>query len=194
MPKGRLEAFSDGVIAIIITIMVLEMEAPHSADWAALRPVLPVFMSYALSFIYVAIYWNNHHHLLHTVHHARGGMLWANTHLLFWLSVVPFTTRWMGDTHFAAVPVALYGIVLLFAAIAFTILVRVIIAHHGKHSDLALAVGNDRKGMISVALYAAGVVVAFFQPVPACLLYVVVAIIWLVPDRRIERQLSQSHS
>ncbi len=194
MGKGRLEAFSDGVIAIIITIMVLEMEAPHSADWAALRPVLPVFMSYVLSFVYIGIYWNNHHHLLHTVHHVRGGILWANTHLLFWLSVVPFTTRWMGDTHFAAVPVALYGMVLLFAAIAFTILVRVIIAHHGKHSDLAMAIGADRKGKISLALYAAGVTVAFIQPMIACLLYVVVAIIWLVPDRRIERQLSKSHS
>jgi len=194
VPKGRLEAFSDGVIAIIITIMVLEMEAPHSADWTALQPILPVFMSYVLSFIYVGIYWNNHHHLLHTVKHVRGGMLWANTHLLFWLSLVPFTTRWIGETHFAALPVALYGIVLLGAAVAFTILVRVIIAHHGKHSDLALAVGDDRKGKISLALYALAVAVAFFQPLVACILYVVVAVIWLVPDRRIEKQLSHLHS
>jgi uncharacterized membrane protein len=192
--KGRLEAFSDGVIAIIITIMVLEMEAPHSADWTALRPILPVLGSYVLSFIYVGIYWNNHHHLLHTVKHVRGGMLWANTHLLFWLSLVPFTTRWMGETHFAPLPVALYGVVLLFAAVAFTILVRVIIAHHGKHSDLALAVGDDRKGKISLTLYALAVVLAFFQPLAACLLYVVVAVIWLVPDRRIERQLNAAHS
>jgi uncharacterized membrane protein len=192
--KGRLEAFSDGVMAIIITIMVLEMEAPHSADWAALRPILPVLGSYVLSFVFVAIYWNNHHHLLHTVQHVRGGMLWANAHLLFWLSLVPFTTRWMGETHFAALPVALYGVVLLGAAVAFTILVRVIIAHHGKHSDLALAVGNDRKGKISLTLYALAVGLAFFQPLAACLLYVVVAVIWLVPDRRIERQLSHSHS
>ncbi len=194
MGKGRLEAFSDGVIAIILTIMVLEMEAPHSADWAALQSVVPVFVSYVLSFVFIGIYWNNHHHLLHTVRHVRGGMLWANTHLLFWLSLVPFTTRWMGDTHFAAVPVALYGVVLLFAAIAFTILVRVIIAHHGKHSDLAIAIGEDRKGKISLALYTAAVAIAFAQPMIACSLYVVVAIMWLVPDRRIERQLSQSRS
>ena len=193
MTKGRLEAFSDGVIAIIITIMVLEMEAPHSADWASLQPILPVFTSYVLSFVYVGIYWNNHHHLLHTVRHVSGGILWANTHLLFWLSLVPFTTRWMGDTHFAAAPVALYGVVLLFDAVAYTILVRVIIAHHGKHSDLALAVGDDRKGKISLALYALAVPLALFQPLAACLLYGVVAVIWLVPDRRIERQLSQSN-
>ena len=194
MGKGRLEAFSDGVIAIIITIMVLEMEAPHSADWAALRPLVPVFTSYVLSFIFVGIYWNNHHHLLHTVQHVRGGLLWANTHLLFWLSLVPFTTRWMGETHFAAFPVALYGIVLLGAAVAFTILVRVIIVHHGKHSDLAIAVGEDRKGKVSLALYSLGIALSFFQPWAAFFLYVVVAVIWLVPDRRIERQLSASHS
>lgn len=194
MSKGRLEAFSDGVIAIIITIMVLEMEAPHSAEWAALRPLIPVFMSYVLSFVFIGIYWNNHHHLLHTVRHVHGGMLWANTHLLFWLSLVPFTTRWMGDTHFAPLPVALYGVVLLFAAVAYTFLVRIIIAHHGERSDLALAVGDDRKGKISLALYAVAVPIALAKPLIAGAFYVIVAIIWLVPDRRIERQLRQSHS
>lgn len=189
MSKGRLEAFSDGVLAIIITIMVLEMEAPHSADWAALRPVLPVFMSYVLSFVYIAIYWHNHHHLLHTVRHVGGGILWANTHLLFWLSLVPFTTRWMGDTHFAAVPVALYGVVLFLAAVSFTILVRVIIAQHGKHSELALAIGEDRKGKISLVLYGAAVALALRFPLVAFLLYVIVEVIWLVPDPRIERYL-----
>lgn len=194
MSKGRLEAFSDGVIAIVITIMVLEMEAPHSAEWSALRPVLPVFTSYVLSFVYIAIYWNNHHHLLHTVRQVHGSILWANTHLLFWLSLVPFITRWMGETHFASVPVALYGVVLLFAAIAFTILVRVIIAHHGKHSDLALAIGDDWKGKISLVLYAIAVGIALRFPKAACAIYAVVAVIWLVPDTRIERQLSRTHS
>ncbi len=193
MTKGRLEAFSDGVMAIILTIMVLEMEAPHAADWAALSPVRHVFMSYVLSFVFVGIYWNNHHHLLHSVKHVNGRILWANLHLLFWLSLVPFVTRWMGDTAFAAEPVALYGVVLLFAAIAFTILVRTLITHHGKHSDLALALGADLKGKISLALYAAAIPLVYVHPLISCVIYVLVAIIWLVPDTRIERYLA-SHT
>jgi uncharacterized membrane protein len=188
--KGRLEAFSDGVIAIIITIMVLEMEPPHTADWTALGPVRHVFLSYVLSFVFVGIYWNNHHHLLHAVKHVNGRILWANLHLLFWLSLVPFTTRWMGDTEFAAEPVALYGIVLFCAAIAFTILVRTLISHHGKHSDLAKALGADRKGKISLSLYAAAIPLAYIHPAISCAIYVLVTIIWLVPDTRIERYLA----
>ncbi len=194
MTKGRLEAFSDGVLAIIITIMVLEMEAPHSPDWAAMRPVIPVFTSYVLSFVFVGIYWSNHHHLLHAVKHVSGGVLWANLHLLFWLSLVPFVTRWMGATRFATVPVALYGVVLLFAAIGFTILVRTLIARHGKDSELATAMGTDRKGKFSVALYVAAIPASFVTPLLACTLYVLVAIMWLVPDRRIERILTERSS
>ncbi|MEW5915619.1 MAG: TMEM175 family protein [Gemmatimonadota bacterium] len=189
MSKGRIEAFSDGVLAIIITIMVLEMEAPHSAAWSALQPVLHVFMSYVMSFVYLGIYWNNHHHLLHAVKRVNGGVLWANLHLLFWLSLVPFTTSWMGDTKFAATPVALYGIVLLSAAIAYTVLLRVLLKNP-EHKDLAAAVGSDAKGKISLLCYTAAIVLAFVHPLIACALYVIVAIIWLVPDPRIERQLA----
>src|SRR5919107_1563768 len=161
MGKGRLEAFSDGVLAIIITIMVLELKVPHGTDPAALAPLIPVFLSYVLSFIYVGIYWSNHHHLLHAVRHVNGRVLWANLHLLFWLSLIPFVTGWMGENHFAAWPVALYGVVLLFAAIAYFILTRVLVAHHGTGSALAKALGKDFKGKVSVVLYAAGIPLSF---------------------------------
>ena len=192
MHKGRLEAFSDGVIAIIITIMVLELKVPHGtgADLTALRPVVPAFLSYILSFVFLGIYWNNHHHLLQTVQHVNGRILWANLHLLFWLSLVPFTTAWMGDNHFAAGPVAIYGIVLLFAGCAYFILTRTLIARHGRDSLLAKAVGEDRKGKMSVVLYAIAIPLSFVNPLYACIIYVAVAILWLVPDRRIERVLT----
>lgn len=186
MSKGRLEAFSDGVLAIIITIMVLELRAPHEAELDALLPLRPVFLSYVLSFVYVAIYWNNHHHMLQVVRHVSGGVLWANMHLLFWLSLVPFVTSWMGATQFAAMPVAAYGVVLLMAAFAYTILVRVLIAVHGRESTLAIAVGSDHKGLISLLLYVAAIPLAFVDPRISCALYGLVAIIWLIPDRRIE--------
>ena len=189
MHKGRLEAFSDGVIAIIITIMVLEMKAPHGADFAALKPLFPVFLSYLMSFIYLGIYWNNHHHLFQAVKHIDGRILWANSHLLFWLSLIPFVTAWMGENQFAAFPVALYGGVLLSAAVAYFILVQVLLAHHGKDSLLAKAIGDDFKGKISLAIYLAAIALAFINPFLACALYILVAIIWLVPDRRIEKVL-----
>jgi uncharacterized membrane protein len=185
-----LEAFSDGVLAIIITIMVLELKVPHEVDGAALRPLLPVFLSYVLSFIYVGIYWSNHHHLFHAVRHVNGRILWANLHLLFWLSLIPFVTGWMGENHFAALPVALYGVVLLFAAIAYFILARVLISYHGGDSTLAKALGKDFKGKVSVALYAAAIPLAFVSWWLACALYVMVAVMWLIPDRRIENALT----
>ena len=188
MGKTRLEAFSDGVIAIIITIMVLELKVPHGSDLESLQPLLPVFLSYVLSFVYLGIYWNNHHHMLHTVQHVSGGILWANLHLLFWLSLVPFVTGWMGENHFAALPTALYGVVLLMAAIAYWILQNLIIAASGgRESLLAKAVGKDWKGKISPLLYATGILAAFWNQWLADALYVLVAIMWLVPDRRIER-------
>jgi uncharacterized membrane protein len=190
MGKGRLEAFSDGVIAIIITIMVLEMKVPHGADLAALRPLIPVFLSYVLSFIYLGIYWNNHHHLFQAVRHVNGHVLWANLHLLFWLSLIPFVTGWMGENHFAAVPVALYGTVLLFAASAYFILSRTLISHHGKDSTLATAIGRDAKGKVSVVIYALAILLSVVNSWFACALYVLVALIWLIPDQRIERNLS----
>jgi uncharacterized membrane protein len=190
MGKGRLEAFSDGVIAIIITIMVLELKVPHGEDWAALRPLIPIFLSYVLSFIYIGIYWNNHHHLLQATRHINGPILWANLHLLFWLSLIPFVTGWMGENHFAALPVALYGVVLLLAACAYFILSRALIAHHGKDSALAIAVGRDFKGKVSVVIYAAAIVLAFVNPWFASALYVLVAAMWLIPDRRIEKTLT----
>ena len=186
MNKGRLEAFSDGVIAIIITIMVLEMKPPIGTDLLALKPLLPIFLSYLLSFIYVGIYWNNHHHLLHAAKHINGRIMWSNLHLLFWLSLIPFTTHWMGENHFASGPVALYGLVLLFAAIAYTILTQSLINHHGRDSILASAIGNDAKGKISLLLYLLGCPLAFFSPYVAQAIYVIVAIMWLVPDSRIE--------
>jgi uncharacterized membrane protein len=191
MGKGRLEAFSDGVIAIIITIMVLEMKVPHGTDFSALEPLWPVFLSYVLSFDYVAIYWNNHHHLLHTAKRINGPILWANMHLLFWLSLFPFVTGWMGENHFAAAPVAVYGIVLFMAAVAYTILVRLLIAEHGSDSTLARAIGGDLKGYVSLALCAAGVALSFVSSSGAFALYAVVALIWFIPDRRIERNLAK---
>lgn len=189
MNKNRLEAFSDGVIAIILTIMVLELKVPHSTEWSALTPLLPVFLSYVLSFLYLGIYWNNHHHMLHATKRVTGGVLWANLHLLFWLSLVPFTTGWMGENHFGRLPTALYGTVLLMAAIAYWILQRRIIAAQGRESILASAVGKDLKGNISPVIYMAAIACSFFHPWIAQGFYVFVALIWLVPDRRIERVL-----
>ena len=187
MEKNRLEAFSDGVIAIIITIMVLEMKVPHGSDFAALKPLLPVFLSYVLSFVYVGIYWNNHHHMLQTAKHVTGGILWANLHLLFWLSLFPFVTGWMGENHFAVMPSALYGLVLLMAAIAYFILQKSIVASQGENSLLAKMVGRDTKGKLSSLLYVAGVVAAFYSPILSGLIYAAVALMWLIPDSRIER-------
>ncbi len=186
-PKGRLEAFSDGVIAIIITIMVLEMKVPHGSDLAALKPLLPVLLSYALSFIYIGIYWNNHHHLLHAARHINGGIMWANLHLLFWLSLVPFTTGWLGENPSAAWPAALYGLVLLMAAVAYLILQNRIIVSLGKDSLLAKSLGWDWKGKLSLALYLAAVVLAWAHPGLSDALYLGVACLWLIPDRRIEK-------
>ncbi len=191
MGKGRLEAFSDGVIAIIITIMVLEIKVPHGSDFKALRPLLPIFLSYVLSFIYLGIYWNNHHHLLQATRQINGRILWANLHLLFWLSLIPFVTGWMGENHFAALPVALYGTVLLLAAIAYFILSRTLISSHGKDSPLAIALGKDFKGKISIVIYAVAIPLAFVNSWFACAFYVLVAIMWLIPDRRIEKTLTQ---
>ncbi len=190
MSKSRLEAFSDGVIAIIITIMVLELHPPHEAALAALRPLIPKAMSYALSFVFLGIYWNNHHHLLQTSSRVDGRVLWANLHLLFWLSLIPFATNWMGENVFAAWPVALYGAVLLMAGVAYFILARALIALHGKDSVLATAIGADAKGRISVVLYMAAIPLAFVQPLLACAVYVAVAVMWLIPDRRIEKAMT----
>jgi len=189
MNKTRLEAFSDGVLAIIITIMVLEMKVPHGENLAALQPLLPVFFSYALSFIYIAIYWNNHHHMLHTAQRVSAGVMWANFHLLFWLSLFPFITGWMGENHFAPTPTALYGVVLLMASFAYWILARVIIATEGEGSLLARAMGKDFKGNVSVLIYVAAIPLAFVNQWISQGLYVVVALMWLIPDRRIERVL-----
>jgi len=189
MTTNRMEAFSDGVIAIIITIMVLELRVPHEAALTALRPLVPVLLSYVLSFIYLGIYWNNHHHLLQAVDHVDGRILWANLHLLFWLSLVPFVTAWMGENHFARVPVAIYGVVLLAASIAYRILTRALIRLHGRASTLATALGKDFKGQLSTAIYAVGIPLTLLRWWLGFALYVLVAIIWLVPDRRIERTL-----
>ena len=190
MGKSRLEAFSDGVIAIIITIMVLELKVPHGESIAALAPLIPVFLSYALSFIYLGIYWNNHHHMLHACQRVTGSMLWANLHLLFWLSLVPFATGWMGENHFAATPSALYGVVLLMAAIAYWILQQLIIASQGRDSLLKKAVGSDWKGKASPFVYLIAIAAAFWSQWISQALYVLVALVWLVPDRRIERVLA----
>ena len=192
MSKGRLEAFSDGVIAVIITIMVLEMKPPSSPSAAALVSAAPAFLTYLLSFVFVGIYWNNHHHLLHAVHHINGSILWANLHLLFWLSLAPFVTAWMGQNHLAPVPVAAYGGVLLCAAVAYFGLTRVLLSAHGKDSKLAKALGNDFKGKVSLFIYAAAIPLAFVHPLLSCLLYVLVAIMWLVPDRRLEKVLTEA--
>lgn len=186
MNKTRLEAFSDGVIAILITIMVLELKVPHSTDLAALAPLVPVFLTYVLSFIFLGIYWNNHHHMLQATRHINGKILWANLHLLFWLSLIPFVTGWMGENHFAPLPTAAYGIVLLCAALAYILLQNLIVTHHGPDHMLASAVGRDLKGKISLALYAAAIPLAFVNQWISDALYITVAAIWLVPDRRIE--------
>jgi len=191
MQKNRLEAFSDGVIAIIITIMVLELKVPHGTDLATLKPLLPVFLSYVLSFIYVGIYWNNHHHLLHATHKVDGKILWANLHLLFWLSLFPFATGWMGENHFTATPTAMYGFVLLMAAIAYYLLQCAIIAQEGRSSLLAQAVGRDWKGKLSPLLYLTAVGLSFVRPWLGSAIYVLVALLWLIPDQRIEQTLTQ---
>jgi uncharacterized membrane protein len=191
MTRNRMEAFSDGVIAIIITIMVLELRVPEGADLTTLRPLVPVFLSYIFSFIFLGIYWNNHHHLLHAVEHVDGRILWANLHLLCWLSLVPFVTAWLGHTHFASVPVALYGVVLLFAGVAYFILVRALLAHHSRDSLLAIAMGSDFKGKISLLIYLVAIPLAFVRWWLACALYLLCTLMWLVPDRRIERTLPE---
>jgi uncharacterized membrane protein len=190
MGKGRFEAFSDGVLAIIITIMVLELKVPHGESIDALRPLVPVFLSYILSFVYVGIYWNNHHHLLHAVHTISASSLWANLHLLFWLSLIPFSTGWMGENHFATVPLALYGVNLLMAAVAYTILQKTLINSAGEGSLLKTAVGGDLKGKLSLALYVAAIPLAFFIPLASLSAYVAVALIWFIPDSRIEKALN----
>ena len=191
MGKTRLEAFSDGVIAIIITIMVLELKVPHGAEFSVLIPLWPVFMSYVLSFIYVGIYWNNHHHMLHAVKEVSGGVLWANLHLLFWLSLIPFVTAWMGENHFENGPTAAYGFVLFMCSVAYLILVQVLTANHPKNAALAEAIGNDRKGKLSCVLYLAGVGLSWFGAWLGFLVYAAVAIVWLIPDRRIEEKVAQ---
>ena len=191
MGKARLEAFSDGVIAVIITIMVLEMKVPHGDELGTLQPVIPVFVCYVLSFVYVGIYWNNHHHMLHTAHRVNGAIMWANLHLLFWLSLVPFVTGWMGENHFAPTPVALYGAVLLLCAISYYILSRALIRHDGASSTLAKALGKDFKGRISVVIYIAAIALAFSYRWLSVGLYIAVAILWLIPDRRIESRISE---
>jgi TMEM175 potassium channel family protein len=191
MSKGRLEAFSDGVIAIIITIMVLALQVPHQADLAALLPLAPIFLSYLLSFVFLGIYWNNHHHLFQAIKHVDGRVLWANLHLLFWLSLVPFVTSWMGTNPLAAWPAALYGIVLLLSAVAFFILVRVLVAVHGRDSVLATALGRDLKGKVSPLIYLVAIPLSFVSAWLSYVLYVLVAVMWLVPDRRIEKSLIQ---
>jgi len=193
MGKTRLEAFSDGVIAIIITIMVLELKTPHGGTWDALAPLWPVFLSYVLSFVYVGIYWNNHHHMLHAAHQVTGSILWANLHLLFWLSLVPFATGWMGENHFEPHTTALYGVVLLMSAIAYWVLQQRIMATQGPDSALAKAIGRDWKGKLSPLLYLSGIGLSFVHPGLAMAMYVGAALIWLVPDRRIERSLGAHH-
>ncbi len=191
MSKERMEAFSDGVIAIIITIMVLELKVPHGADFATLLPLIPILLSYVLSFVFLGIYWNNHHHLLQAIKHVDGRVLWANLHLLFWLSLTPFVTGWMGENQFSAWPVALYGMVLFFAAVAYFILTRALISLHGRDSVLATALGRDFKGKVSMVIYLVAIPFAFVHSWFACALYVLVAVMWLVPDRRIEKTLAQ---
>ncbi|HEY6248492.1 MAG TPA: TMEM175 family protein [Candidatus Angelobacter sp.] len=192
MSKGRMEAFSDGVIAVIITIMVLEMKPPQGTDLKALQPLLPVFFSYVMSFVYVGIYWNNHHHLLHAAQHVTGGVLWANLHLLFWLSLTPFATAWMGVNHFGPWPVALYGVLLMLSGVAYYILTQMLIAHHGKDSTLAASIGSDRKGRVSISVYAVAVPLSFVRSWIACTCYALVAVMWLIPDPRIEKTLHES--
>ena len=189
MDTNRLEAFSDGVFAIIITIMVLELKSPIGVQWVSLRPLIAEFLSYALSFIFIGIYWNNHHHMLYASEKINGRILWANLHLLFWLSLTPFVTRWMGDNGFASLPVALYGVILLMAAFSYFILAHALVAHNGSQSKLAAALGKDYKGVISIIIYAVAIPLAFFNPLIACFFYVAVAIMWFIPDSRIENAL-----
>ena len=191
MTKGRMEAFSDGVFAVIITIMVLEIKAPQGASLAALKTILPVFCSYVLSFVYVGIYWNNHHHLLQATQHVTGGILWANLHVLFWLSLTPFATAWMGENHFAPLPMALYGTLLFLSGVAYFILTKMLIGHHGRDSMLATSIGADRKGAISLAIYAASIPLSLLWPWIGFAGYVAVAIMWLMPDPRIEKRLGR---
>ena len=186
MNKGRLEAFSDGVLAIVITIMVLELKAPHETEFSVLMQLLPIFLSYVLSFVYVGIYWNNHHHLLHTIKNVSGSILWANLHLLFWLSLIPFVTAWMGENHFASAPMALYGTILLFSALAYSILQSIIMKRHGKDSLLSKAIGRDLKGKLSIILYLIAIPSAYLSQWIAGGIYVFVAFMWLIPDKRIE--------
>jgi uncharacterized membrane protein len=194
MGKGRLEAFSDGVFAIILTIMVLEIKAPHGADLAALGPVWPTVLSYALSFVYVGIYWNNHHHMLHATRQINGWVMWANLHLFFWLSLIPVATGWLGEHASEPLPAAAYGVLLIMAAVAYTILLRTILAANGPHSEIARAIGRDRKGTASLAIYALGIGAAFVRPWIAEALYVMVAVVWFIPDRRIEGRLHGEHA
>jgi uncharacterized membrane protein len=190
MGTSRMEAFSDGVLAIIITIMVLELKVPHGVELDDLRPLIPTVLTYLLSFIYIGIYWNNHHHMLHAVKQVSGGVLWANLHLLFWLSLVPFVTGWMGENHFAPVPIAMYGVVLLMAGVAYFVLQQVIIRKQGKDSVVAKAVGRDLKGKASPVIYLVAIIAAFFSPALAGSLYALVALMWVIPDRRFERMLT----
>jgi uncharacterized membrane protein len=189
--KGRLEAFTDGVMAVIITIMVLELKPPHGTGWAAIEPLVPTFLTYVLSFVFLGIYWNNHHHLLHATERINGAILWANLHLLFWLSLVPFITGWMGENQFAALPTAAYGVVLLLSGVAFSILTRLILAAQGPDSPLKAAIGSDLKSRISMMLYVAAIPLAFVHRLIAAAIYVLVALIWLIPDRRIESRLNR---
>ncbi|HUR32870.1 MAG TPA: TMEM175 family protein [Vicinamibacterales bacterium] len=191
MPKSRLEAFSDGVIAIIITIMVLELRTPHGAAWSDLRPIFPVLVTYVLSFVVMGIYWNNHHHMLHAAERVNGPILWANNHLLFWLSLIPFVTRWLGEHYTSPLPTAAYGVVLVMSAISYTLLQRAILAHHGPHSRLAKAVGSDGKGKLSMLLYVTAIPMAFVSPWIADAIFVFVACLWLAPDTRIERHVHE---
>jgi len=191
MTKGRVEAFSDGVIAILITIMVLELKLPRGADWQALSTLIPTFLAYILSFVFLGIYWNNHHHMFHAIQHVNGKVLWANLHLLFWLSLIPFVTGWMGDTRLAPVPTAVYGLVLLLSGAAYTILQQTLIALEGRNGKLALAVGADIKGKMSVVLYALAIPLAFFKQSISAAIYVIVALMWLTPDPRIESKLTE---
>src|SRR5262245_29504722 len=190
MNKGRLEAFSDGVIAILITIMVLELKVPHGTDWESLRPLVPIVLTYVLSYVYIGIYWNNHHHMLHTADQINGKILWANLHLLFWLSLIPFTTGWMGENHLASLPTAVYGGVLLFAAISYTILQTAIIAQQGKNSKLRASIGKDAKGKLSIVLYSIGILFAFAYQRISIGIYIIVALLWFIPDRRIESKMN----
>lgn len=193
MTKNRLEAFSDGVIAIIITIMVLELKVPHGDTLEVLKPLLPTFLCYLLSFIYVAIYWNNHHHMLHAASKVNGAVLWGNTHLLFWLSLIPFATAWMGENHFSKLPVLIYGLLMLMCSIAYFILTRLLIRLHGHDSTLAVAIGKDWKGMVSTGIYILAVLLAFLNPKLSLCCYTIVAIIWLIPDKRLESGLKNPH-